>query len=138
MTDERASDANVALIQNLYAAFRDGRVDMILASVTDDVAWESVGDPKHFPAFGLRIGPTGVGEFFRQVAINLSVRRFEPRLFHAAGDCVFVQGSASGDDLMTARVIETEWAHIFTLRDGRVAAFREFVDTASYADARHY
>jgi len=35
----------------------------------------------------------------------------------------------------TDRKVATEWAHIFTLKDGKVAEFKEFLDTAQFAAA---
>ena len=33
------------------------------------------------------------------------------------------------------RKVASEWVHIFTIRDGKVAHFREFLDTAPVARA---
>ena len=33
------------------------------------------------------------------------------------------------------RKIASEWVHIFTIRSGKVATFREFLDTATVAEA---
>jgi uncharacterized protein len=35
----------------------------------------------------------------------------------------------------TGRRIASDWCHVFTVRDGKVAAFREFTDTAQAAAA---
>ncbi len=35
----------------------------------------------------------------------------------------------------TAKPVGAEWCHVFTFKNGKVAAFREFTDTASFAEA---
>ena len=35
----------------------------------------------------------------------------------------------------TGKKMESDWAHIFTIRDGKVTRFREFLDTAQAAEA---
>ncbi len=35
----------------------------------------------------------------------------------------------------TGRSYETEWAHVFTLREGKIVEFREFADSAAVAEA---
>ena len=33
------------------------------------------------------------------------------------------------------KAAKAEWCHVFTFRNGKVSQFREFTDTASFADA---
>jgi ketosteroid isomerase-like protein len=35
----------------------------------------------------------------------------------------------------TGRSVASDWAHIFTVRNGKVVRFREFNDTAQFAEA---
>jgi uncharacterized protein len=35
----------------------------------------------------------------------------------------------------TGKKIDSEWAHVFTFRGGRVARFQEFYDTAAIVEA---
>jgi ketosteroid isomerase-like protein len=46
---------------------------------------------------------------------------------------------ALGDERMrvkaTGRTYETEWAHVFTVREGKVMEFCEYADTAAVAEA---
>ncbi len=35
----------------------------------------------------------------------------------------------------TGKKMASDWVHVFTFRDGKVAAFREFLDTAAAAEA---
>lgn len=125
--------ANISHIQTLYAAFGRGDVAALIAGLTPDVDWETVGRPEHFPTLGPRKGTKAVEEFFRLVAENEDFSAFTPREFYAAEDKVFVLGDYSMTIKKTGKPAASEWVHVFTLRDGKVTRFREHTDTAQFA-----
>ena len=65
---------------------------------------------------------------------RLGVRRdeeqFEPREFVAQGDTVVAVGHYRAKATKTGKVVDADFAMVFTLRDGKVATFREFTDGA--------
>lgn len=129
------SNANVTLVQSLYAAFGRGDIATIVAAMAPDADWTVHGRAKDYPALGHFKGPQGVREFFRIVAENQEAMDFTPREFHAADGNVFVIGHYAWKLRKTGRTISTDWVHIFTVRDGKVTAFNEFTDTAQFAEA---
>lgn len=129
------SQANVAHVQSLYAAFGRGDVAAIIAGLTPNVDWETVGRQKDFPTLGPRKGAAQVQEFFKLVAENEDFSDFTPREFYAADDKVFVLGSYNLKVKTTGKPVASEWVHVFTLQDGKVARFREHTDTAQLAEA---
>jgi ketosteroid isomerase-like protein len=124
------SNANIALVQSLYAAFGRGDVAPILAACTPDVDWRLVGRKDDYPTFGEWKGPAGVAQFFKLVVEIEDFQEFTPKEFHAAGDKVFVLGFYALTVKKTGRAMASEWCHVFTIRDGSIIAFREFTDTA--------
>ena len=66
---------------------------------------------------------------------TLKLEQFEPREFVDQGDTVFVLGYELSLVKPTGRTFENEWAHVFTLRDGKIAKFRAFEDTAAQVAA---
>lgn len=130
-----ADSANIALVKSLYAAFGKGDIATIVAAMTADVDWVSVGRASDFPTLGPRIGQSGVGEFFRLVGSNLVFSAFSPEEFYAFGDKVLVLGSYAMTVTKTGKPMQSNWAHIFTIVDGKVKIFREFLDTARAAEA---
>jgi ketosteroid isomerase-like protein len=129
------SSANVTQVQNLYAAFGRGDVAAIIAGLSPEVDWQSVGRRTDYPAFGPRMGAAAVQEFFGLVADNEDFSEFSPREFYAADDKVFVFGTYTLKMKKTGKPVACEWAHIFTLRDGKVTRWREHTDTAQFAEA---
>jgi ketosteroid isomerase-like protein len=126
---------SVAFVQSIYAAFGRGDVAAILAACQPDVVWHDVGRPADFPTFGPRHGLEAVQDFFGLLAVELEFQDFAPKSFHDAGDTVFVMGRSRLLVRRTGRTIETGWVHVFTLKDGKLAAFAEYADTAQFADA---
>lgn len=129
------SNANVTLVQSLYAAFGRGDIAPIIAAMAPDVTWTVNGRSKDYPLLGTWKGPKGVQQFFQGVAEHEKATDFSPREFFAADDRVFVLGHYAWTILKTGRAVASDWVHVFTFQNGKVAAFREFNDTAQFAEA---
>jgi len=129
------SNANVKLVQDLYDAFKRGDIATIIAALTPDVHWQVHGRATDFPTIGQWSGPRGAEEFFRRVDESLEVAEFTPHQLHAAGDKVFVLGHYRWKVRRSGKPASAEWCHAFTIRGGKVAVFREFTDTATFAEA---
>src|SRR4051812_16548797 len=89
------SNADIAAVQSLYAAFGRGDVAAIIAGVSPEIDWQTVGRASDYPAFGPRKGTGQVEDFFRIVAENEAFADFSPREYYAADDKVFALGSYS-------------------------------------------
>jgi ketosteroid isomerase-like protein len=129
------SDANVKLVQSLYAAFGRGDIATILAAATPDIDWQTVGRSSDYPIFGPRKGVAAVQDFFRLVAENQEFSDFTPREFYAADGKVFALGAYSGRMKKTGAKFASEWVHVFDIANGKVTRFREHTDTAQFAEA---
>ena len=129
------SNANVTTVQSMYAAFGKGDIATIIAALTPEIDWQSVGRPSDFPTFGPRKGPKEVGEFFKTVAATNDFSEFSPPEFYADGDKVFVLGYYAITLKKNGKKIASDWCHIFTFSGGKVVKFREFLDTAVAAEA---
>lgn len=129
------SNANIGLVQSLYAAFGRGDIATIIAAMAPDVIWHLHGRPSDHPAFGEFKGPHGVQRFFGIIAEAQTADAFSPRQFFAVDDEVFVLGHYAWTMKKTGKKVDTDWVHIFTVKGGKVAAFNEFADTAQFAEA---
>jgi ketosteroid isomerase-like protein len=125
---------NVEVVQQSYEAVGRGDIPALLDLLTDDVEWTFQG-PSVIPLAGIRRGHEGVAEFFSLVGGNLEFERFEPREFVAQGDTVVVLGFERSLVKPTGRTFEQEWAHVYKLREGKVAEFLALEDTAAHAVA---
>ena len=125
---------NTDVLQQGYEAFARGDIPAILDLLTDGVEWIHQG-PSVIPGAGTRHGHEGVAEYFSLLDESLEFEQFEPREFVAQGDTVVVVGLERSVSKATGHTIEQEWAHVYTLRGGKIATGLFIEDTATMVDA---
>jgi len=113
------------VVKQVYERFGEGDIDGFLGLCDDNIEWVVNGpsDLEHGRAFS---GTAGVREF---LAILDRTWVFDPLTSLecvAAGDKVLVLGEASGTDKASGRTFRNRWAHVFTVRGGRIVTFRKF------------
>jgi ketosteroid isomerase-like protein len=125
---------NTNVVQQIYASFKSGDIQALLARIADDVQWQ-LPDMENVPFSGKRQGREQVAEFFASVADNQEVLAFEPGDFTAQGDKVVAQGHYRWRVKATGREFQADWAHVFTIQGGKVIGFQEYIDTAAVVAA---
>ena len=127
---------NVDVVRKGYEAFGRGDINGLLAQLDPDVEWRTPG-PADLPTAGQRRGHDAVQEFFQTLSGLVETLRFEPKQFIAQGDMVIVIGDDTSRVRATGTTLEIRFAHAFTVRNGTVVAFEEYIDTtALVADLR--
>jgi hypothetical protein len=128
--------ANVELVRELYAAFLRNDLPSVLSGLTDDVEWTWNG-PGEVPFAGTHRGPDAVAKWFEVIGDTVEFHQFEPRDFEfvAQDDTVVVLGFERDTAKPTGRAFDHHWVQFFTIRDGKIARFRQFPDTAAVGDA---
>lgn len=126
--------ANIELIRQVYDAFINGDSERLLSYLAQDIAWEEADVPG-LPFAGKRQGRENVADFFRMVAAAQQLRDFRPAEFIAQGERVVVLGHYEWTVRATGADWGSDWVHIFTVRDGKVVAFREQTDTHRAVEA---
>ena len=125
----------VEVVQSAYAAFGRGEVSAILSLIADDVEWKFFGS-RGLPYTGTFRTKDEIAKWFASIPEVDDILVFEPREFIPAGDKVTVLGWERTQARPSGKVFETEWVHVFTVRDGRVARFWGIYDTEASAAAR--
>lgn len=123
------TESNVALVRRGYEAFGRGDINGLLALLDEKISWVTPG-PAELPTGGRRTGQQEVGAFFGIVNELYEFQRFEPAEFVSQGNRVVVIGSETILVRATGAVLDLDWVHAFTVRDGKVVAFQEYFDTA--------
>jgi uncharacterized protein len=118
---------NIELVRQAYAAYGRGDVAAVLACMSPHIEWEIPSVPA-LPFTGKRQGADQVAEYFRLAGELQELRAFTPNEFIGQGDKVVVLGHGAWTAKQTGQDFESDWVHVFTVRDGRIAAFREFMD----------
>lgn len=121
---------NKNLVMEGYRLFQSGDITHLLERYADNVEWTGP-ESDLVPFAGKFHGRQGVGQFFAKLDASLQATRFQPLTVVAEGDTVVVTGEASWIAKPTGRSYDSAWVHVFTLRDGKVANFQSFYDTAA-------
>jgi len=125
---------NIAVVQQAYDNFKEGNIQGLLDMLPDDVTWQ-LPDIEGVPFAGKRTGREAVREFFVGVGANQETLEFAPHEFVAQGDKVVSLGHYRWRVKSTGQEFSSDFAHVFTARDGEITGFQEYTDTASAARA---
>jgi ketosteroid isomerase-like protein len=125
---------NTAIAQQAYHNFKTGNITGLLDLCAEDISRE-LPEIEGVPLAGKRTGRDSVQEFFATVARDQEVLEFEPREFVAQGDKVVSLGHYRWRVKDTGREFASDFVHVFTVRNGKIGAFREHFDSAVVANA---
>jgi ketosteroid isomerase-like protein len=130
-----SAEENTRLVQSAYEAFGQRDMAAFAEMMADDIEWVDPGDPDDDPNAGTFKGKEAVLGWFGGLASTLDYTTFEPREFIAQNDKVvsLVYSEATVRD--TGRAFVNPEAHVWTIRDGKLARFQSYHDTAAAAAA---
>ena len=66
---------------------------------------------------------------------TIKFETFEPREYVAQSDAVVAIGRYTGTAIPTGGRMASDWVMVFNFRDGKIARFREFTDSAQFVRA---
>jgi len=128
------SEQNKSVVNQAYSNFKSGDIQSLLGLMANDVTW-TLPEMDGVPFAGARTGRESVGEFFATIDSSQESLRFDPRQLIAEGDTVVALGTYQWKVKSNAREFGGDFAHVFTIRDGKIVAFNEYMDTAACRDA---
>ena len=118
------------LVMQAYEFYKDKNINGILSLVDDKVEW--IGpESDYVPFAGQFHGKDQVTQFFSKLEQTQEAINFEPQNFIAEGDMVAVTGISSWRVKATGQTYDNPWAHIFTVRDGKIVRFEQHAHTAA-------
>ena len=133
--DPLLNAGNVAAISGLYANFGKGDVPAVLAAMDAKVVWNEAegnaladGNPY--------IGPDAVlkGVFERVLAGTPDFNISNLVLHNMENDKVLATLRYNGTAKNTGKKLNAQAAHFWTLKDGKIVAFQQYVDTKQLHD----
>jgi uncharacterized protein len=127
---------NKQLVLQGYRLFQSGDIRGLLELYHTDAEWSSP-ESDYVPFSGKFHGKSGIAQFFTTLGESAQPLRFEPVQLIAEGDRVVAIGQATWLAKPTGRSYDTAWVHVFLMRDGKVASFEVFYDTAAAEKAFH-
>src|SRR3954469_25702096 len=122
-----SENTNTQIVQDAYQRFGSGDVAGLLTLLSENVEW-TVPEIENAQFAGRRHGIQKVGEFFKALSAAEDITRFEPLEFITENDRVVVLGESAVTVRETGRSYETNWVHVFSVRDGKITEFTEYFD----------
>ena len=125
--------ANVALVQSLYAAFGRGDIETIVGALAGDIEWSFPGPREVIPFAGVHRGVPEVVQFFVTLSGALEFQKLDPSEFIAQGDKVVVTGTSRVRNKASDRAADNEGVAVITVRSGKIARYQLYEDTDALA-----
>ena len=125
-------EKNIQTVKDFFAAIGRGDREALLALVAEDIEWVIPGED--WPLVGTRHGHAGLADLLETASRSIETST-ELREFVAQRDRVLVVGFARGRIKATNKTFEDDWIFDITVRDGKVAHIREYIDTQALARA---
>ena len=126
---------NVQIVKKIYESFAAGDMEASMRDMDDHIVWKHPGVNTSIPFAGTFKGHEGVRQFFSIAMKTLEVLDQRVNDFVASGDKVVALGYEHMRVIKTGKDYESNWAHVYTFKDGKVIKFEEFIDTAELAAA---
>ena len=125
---------DTTVVERFYEAFERGDLDELLSTIDPEVEWST---PKTLPwSRGAYRGRAGLTEYLANFGAALTDAHIEPHEVHSLpGGRVIALGVERARARRTGVAFVAPFAHVWTLRDGRVTGMRGLNDTAAIAKA---
>jgi uncharacterized protein len=124
---------NVQIVKDFFAAMGGGDRQGLLALSAEDIEWIIPGED--WPLAGTHRGHAGLAGLLQKASDTVETSFPKPPEFVAQGDRVLVVGFARGRVKATNKMFEDDWVFAITVRNGKLAKIREYVDTQALARA---
>lgn len=122
---------NARVAKAIYEAFGRGDVAAVLARLDPGVEWRLAEGHPYSPAGEAWVGHAGVVEnFFARAGADWDKFAVAVGELHDAGEVVVAEVRYSGTFVATGRVLDAQGCHVWRLREGKVTAFQQYVDTS--------
>ena len=128
-----STQENVQTVKDFFAAMGSGDKQDLLALSAEDIKWIIPGED--WPLAGTYRGHAGLADVLQKASDEVETTYPEPPEFVAQGDRVLVIGSATGKIKATKKPFKDDWVFAITVRSGKVANIREYIDTQALARA---
>lgn len=133
--------SNVETLQQTYEAFGRGDIPAILEHVAEDVRWEhhptgNAAQDRDVPYMRPRSGREEVAGFFQDMEEDFEMNSFNPHSFLEGDGLVAAVIEYDLTVRSTGKRVHDEEIHLMEFGpDGKITAFRHFLDTAKAIEA---
>ena len=124
---------NRQIIENGYRCFATGDVPGLLASFDENIEWT---EAEGFPYGGTYTGANAIVEnVFMKLGTEWEGFSAVPDELLDAGETIVALGHYSGKFNKTGKSMKVSFAHVWTLRSGKIVKFVQYTDTLKVSEA---
>ena len=123
-----SAEANKNVVLSFFENFSAGKVDAALALMADTATWWVAGKPDKFVLAGTKT-KTQFAEIVKEIVTAMPKGlRVTPKGLTAEGDRVAAEAESYGETA-TGKIYNNLYHFLFEVRDGKIQAVREYLDT---------
>jgi ketosteroid isomerase-like protein len=124
---------NVEIIRSLYGSFKTGDIPAVLAVFDENISWT---EAEGFPHGGTYVGANAILEnVFMNLGSEWEGFSAIPDEYVEGGDMVVALGNYSGKNVRSGKSMNVPFAHVWSLKDGKVVKFVQYTDTLKVSEA---
>jgi uncharacterized protein len=126
---------NSDVVKGIYEAFGRGDVPAVLGAFDPGIEWNEA-EGYMYTDGNPYMGPQRVAEgVFMRILSDVDSFTVTPQNIVDGGDTVVAEGRYRGTMKATGAPLDAQFAHVWHLRDGKVARFQQYTDTAQWMKA---
>jgi uncharacterized protein len=126
------AEQSLDVVGGVYEAVGRGDMAAVLGAMADDVEWH---EAEGMPYGGVYRGGQAVAEnVFGPVMRDIPNFAVSPEEFLGSGETVAVVVRYTGTGQATGKQLDLPVVHVWDVRDGKIARFRQFIDTAVFLE----
>jgi ketosteroid isomerase-like protein len=126
---------NVAIVKRVYDAFGRGDVPAVIGAFDPNIHWREA-EGFIYADRNPYVGPEAVLQgVFMRLAGDWDDFKVQPEQISATAEGALTQGRYSGTCKATGRRVDAQFAHVWTIKDGKVTQFQQYTDTAQFHHA---
>jgi ketosteroid isomerase-like protein len=126
------SAENVEFVKGMYAAFARGDVPAVLDGFADDIEWHEAAGMPYGGVY--RGGEAVLQNVFGPITTDVDGFAVTPEEFVGSGDTVAAIVRYTGTGKVTGKTVDVPAVHVWDIHDGKLTRFRQFIDTAKFAE----
>jgi ketosteroid isomerase-like protein len=125
--------ASADIVKGIYAAFGRGDVAAVLGAFDSSIEWREA-ESFLYADRNPYIGPAAVAEgVFQRIVTDIDNFSVAPASFIDGGDTVVVEGRYRGQMKASGKPVDAQFAHVWSLRGGKVIRFQQYTDTSQWS-----
>lgn len=124
-------ETNIQIVKDFFASVGKYDKQQLLRLVSENIEWIIPGTG--WPLAGTHRGHDELAAILEKASNEVEMTYPEPPEFVAQGNRVIVIGVATGKIKATDKPFKDDWVFDITVRDGKVAKIREYIDTQALA-----